>query len=144
MAQEELPSAGDYEWDVDQIVAEMDDSAMVRDQIRDSSKLIADVSKNPKLPVKPGMKILAKHNMQITPLARRMKNVKDQKATPIDTCIDVVVKILGKHGIKLDAEAVHTQSWDLKNLLTFLRSCWVRQIERPIKDISLVVDVSQA
>ena len=130
-----------YQWDAKAVVAQLDNLAPIRETIRDHNKLIVDTRQDPALPIKPGIKILKQFNCPCAVFAVGMRDSECQRATPIDVIIDVLKDLLGKHNVRPEAKDLHTQSWDLKNLLTYMRGLWVRQKERPISEIALLVSV---
>ena len=138
-----MAEESDYVWNTDAVTQQLEAVSAIRDYIRAHGKLIAEPLQDAALPVKPGIKTLKNHHWQCAPFAIGMRESKHTKATPIDPIIDILSKLLGMHGIKPDARTLHVQSWDLKNLLTYMRGLWVRQKERPVTDIALLVEVSR-
>ena len=130
-------AAEEAKCDVAAVVEELDSMQEVREFVRTYSKLIAEQGKDPKLPVKPGMKTLKSHEKQVIPFARRMRDIEGRKAAPIDTIAAILQKLLSRYNTFPDYETLHNQCWDVKNLLTYLRGLWARSEQRPVKDLVL-------
>ena len=124
------------EFDTTGLAAELDAIPEVREALRTDKKLLHN-DEEFHLYVKPSVKAVKKNKHKIRAWLVRQRNVKGRKAVNIDKAWEVLDKLLRDNNASPSRADLHTQSWDIKNFCTYIRSLWARSRERPIGENAL-------